>query len=111
MPDRMTTPKEGDLYRTYQIDGHRFDIYYGYYDESERDRVEPLPIFPDLKQKAIHTETGERIVTSLQLPCPHYSPKDPDRPELWCGDCCSYAGGRAEMGVCTNVNNIYNCIA
>ena len=50
MPQTFVQPIEGALYRTYEIDGHVFPIYYGYYDEDERGRVEPLPVFPDLKE-------------------------------------------------------------
>ena len=100
MVDNFIPPVEGTLYRTYEIDDHIFPIYYGYYDESERGRVEPLPIFPDLKENLHYSIFGERIVTSVQTPCEHYRPRDPDQPEFWCGDCTCYAGGNSEIGIC-----------
>ena len=98
-------PREGDLYRTYCVDGRIFEIRYGYYDECERDRVEPLPVFPDLSSQLLYTAEGERIVTLVQHPCARYTPKDPLRSEEWCGDCSFYSGGRDEIGVCRNISN------
>ncbi len=94
------TPREGDLYKTYRIEAHVFPIYYGYYEENERGRVEPLPIFPDLRNQPLYTAAGERIVTSLQAPCESYCPRYPSRKEDWCGDCMHYCGGRDEIGLC-----------
>ena len=94
-------PREGDLYRVYRIGDHTFEIRYGYYEENERGRVEPLPIFPNLKGKRLYSHSGHRIVTSLQQPCEHYCPKRPREREDWCGDCIHYAGGRSEIGICS----------
>ncbi len=97
---KMTTPQEGDLYKTYQVDTHTFHIRYGYYEENERGRVEPLPIFPDLIANPLYTVSGQPIVTLLQAPCREYDPRDPYRQEEWCGDCRHYAGGKEELGTC-----------
>lgn len=98
-------PREGTLYRTYMIDDYKFDIFYGYYDENERGRVEPLPVFPDLMEQRVYAASGEMIVTALQAPCAQYDAKDPNRPEEWCGDCLHYAGGKAEIGICVHQEN------
>ncbi len=99
MPEKIL-PAEGTLYKVYTVGHHSFEIRYGYYTEEERGRVEPLPIFPDLKHNPLFTKAGEPVVTLLQSPCEHYLPKDPRRREEWCGDCTYYSGGRAEIGIC-----------
>ena len=91
---------EGELYKVYTIDCYTFEIRYGYYDEKERGRIEPLPIFPDLMANPIYSLDGERIVTAIQLPCQHYQPMDSHAPEEWCGDCKHYANGTFEIGLC-----------
>ncbi len=101
-----THPNEGDLYKTYQVENHIFHIHYGYYAENERGRVEPLPIFPDLKKTPLFTASGAPVITSLQKPCGEYSPKDLHRKEDWCGDCIHYSGGKEELGICKNPDRI-----
>lgn len=96
----MIHPAEGDIYKVYEVGNHIFEIRYGYYEESERGRVEPLPVFPDLMCAPLFTETGQPIVTLLQKPCVYYTPNQPARRELWCGDCLHYSGGREEIGFC-----------
>lgn len=98
-------PKEGDLYKVYRIDRHVFQIRYGYYADNERGRVEPLPVFPDLRTSPVYTAEGAPIVTLLQRPCLHYQPRTPHRREDWCGDCCHYSGGREEIGICRCLHN------
>lgn len=105
MSNAYASPTEGALYRTYEIDDYIFEIYYGYYAEEERGRVEPLPVFPDLAEKAVFASSGERIVTSVQIPCGRYRPVDPEQPEGWCGDCLAYSGGKAEIGLCLESQN------
>lgn len=93
-------PKEGDLYRIFVVDQHTFDIRYGYYAEDERDRVEPLPIFPNFEKNPVYTKNGEPVTAYVQYPCRHYTPHRSEEPEEWCGDCLYYGGGREEMGPC-----------
>lgn len=100
MMRNTTLPKEGEVYRTYTVDQHTFEIRYGYHEENERGRVEPLPIFPDFEINPVYTQNGEPITAYVQYPCKHYSPRDPKEPEEWCGDCTYYDGGRIEMGRC-----------
>lgn len=92
--------REGELYKVYNIDSHRFEIRYGYYEEKERGRLEPLPVYPDLHSKPHFTSDGQPIVTVIQVPCRHYKPGNPHKPEQWCGDCRHYDGGLEEIGLC-----------
>lgn len=93
-------PKEGDLYKIYTVDSHTFEIRYGYYEENERGRVEPLPIFPDFVETPVYTKTGIPITTLLQIPCRHYRSGRPEAPDGWCGDCVHYDSVKDEFGLC-----------
>ena len=95
-----TIPKEGDIYRVYTVDGHTFEIKYGYYSENERGRVEPLPVFPDLVDSPVYTASGMPVTTRLQSPCRHYQSCDPERPDEWCDDCIHYESVHGEFGLC-----------
>ena len=91
-------PKEGELYRVYDIGGNVFEVYYGYYSESERGSVEPLPIFPDFIKSPAYADDGSPIVTRVQSPCECYSPHD--NKEDWCGDCKHYLDANEEISIC-----------
>lgn len=95
-----TLPQEGDLYKIYTVDDHSFEIRYGYHEENERGRVEPLPIFPDLVAVPVYTRSGLPVTAYVQAPCKHYAPHHLSYAEEWCGDCSHYDGGRAKMGRC-----------
>lgn len=95
-----TLPREGDLYKTFTVDTYTFEIRYGYYAENERNRVEPLPIFPDFVNNPVCTASGVPITTRLQIPCVHYQSSCPERPDGWCGDCVHYESYKDEFGLC-----------
>ena len=99
MPD-MTLPGEGDLYKIYAVSNHTFEIRYGFYEECERGRVEPLPVFPDLRKHPVYTKSGYPVTALIQAACEHYRPRQVRAPEHWCGDCVFYDGGKEEMGRC-----------
>ena len=50
-------PTEGALYKTVEIEGKRFSLYYGYYEECDRENpfCDPIPIYPDFLKVQIHT--------------------------------------------------------
>lgn len=93
-------PREGDLYKVIDIDDVTFEIIYGYYEESERDKVEPLPVFPDLKEKPVYTARGYPVVTAIQEPCENYTPLNKECSEGWCSDCIHYLSSTDEISVC-----------
>lgn len=92
---------EGELYKIYHIDGHIFEIFYGYYEEEERKQVEPLPIFPDFLKQPAYTSKGQPIVTRIQLPCKYYKPPNKEFAEDWCGDCTYFEDAEQEIARCT----------
>ncbi len=98
--NKVSVPREGELYKVIDVDNKTFEIHYGYYEESERDKVEPLPVFPDLKKNPVYTADGKPIVTAIQEPCEYYAPKSEERSEEWCGDCISYLNRDKEISIC-----------
>ena len=51
----MNNIQEGDLYEVLEVYGHTFELRYGYYEERERARGEPIPIYPDFKKHPLYT--------------------------------------------------------
>lgn len=66
-------PREGDLYRLVHIGGVTFPIFYGYYEDFERELHEPIPLYPDLLREPAYTEAGVPIVTGMQDICCYYN--------------------------------------
>ena len=98
-------PKEGQLFKTFFIDEYVFELRYGYYAEFERKSGEPVIIYPDLIDKPLYTNQGQRIVTAIQDPCEHYKvPNNKIRDES-CSDCLYYANPNNEIGICQCENN------
>jgi hypothetical protein len=93
-------PNEGDLYKIYTVDNLSFEIRYGYHEENERGRIEPLPIFPNMVAQPVYTRLGIPVTAYVQAPCPFYDPRCQSHPEDWCGDCIHYGGGREKIGRC-----------
>ncbi len=98
-PRKMNQPKEGELYKVYTVSGYTFEIRYGYYEENERGRVEPLPIFPDFRKSPVYTSEGYPLASLIHAACNHYK-SIKSKPEHYCGDCVYYAEPRDEVSVC-----------
>ncbi|MBO5286801.1 MAG: hypothetical protein J6B34_01610 [Clostridia bacterium] len=94
--------KEGDLYKVVELFGRSFELRYGYYEEYERDRTEPIPIYPDLKKHPVYTKDGIPFVTQMQELCEYGKSKFK---EGCCVDCEFYKDGAELIGLCTNKNN------
>ncbi len=98
--DNVKKNNEGELYKTIKCHGRTFDIYFGYYSESERRLWSPTPIFPNFASSAEYTENGEPFVTSEQDVCDQYKPKDKISGENWCADCIYFEACEEIIGVC-----------
>ena len=95
----MQKPKEGELYGSFTVFGKTFGIYYGYYEEFERNSAynDPAPIYPNLKDNPEYDKEGNRIVTEMQVACERYSgPADEDS----CGRCSHFKSGEKLFGLC-----------
>lgn len=98
----MNNIKEGDLYEVLEVYGHTFELRYGYYEERERARGEPIPIYPDFKKHPLYTKDGFPLVTQMQEPCIYGTCSDEDG---CCVECKHYRHGKDLIGICTNKEN------
>ena len=96
MPEKH---KEGELYGTVSLYGKSFNIYYGHYDDKDRQSRydEPIPIYPDFVEVPEYTEDGYPFVTGIQDTCSHFSGK---HAEDGCHGCKYYQAGDDLIGVC-----------
>ena len=97
--------KEGDLYKTVNLYGHIFELYYGYYEECERHNplVEPMPIYPDFIKEPKYTDEGFPFVTKMQDACKHYKGSRSKFND--CAECEYYKHGDELIGICTCLKN------
>ncbi len=95
---------EGDLFKRFQIYGHEFEIFYGYYEDIERENplIDPMPIYPDFLKEPQYTTDGLPFVTKMQDACEYYIGKQKICKE--CAECEYYKHGEELIGVCTNPN-------
>ena len=98
----MSIIKEGELYKTVELYGHQIELRYGYYEEYERKRGEPIPIYPDLKSSPIYTEEGVPIVTQMQDLCEYGKSRFSDG---CCAECEYFRQCEEMFGICMNPNN------
>lgn len=97
--------REGDHYKTVKLHGHTFELYYGFYEECDRENpnIDPMPIYPDFKKEAVLTPEGMPFVTKMQDACIHYIGKQTKEAE--CADCEFYKHGEELIGVCACPKN------
>ena len=100
MDSIVPIPAEGQLYKIVQIDGHMFELRYGYHEDFEREHCHPVVLFPDLENEPMFTQDGYRIVTAVQEPCRYYTVPAEQVPEQWCADCVYYPDVHQEIGIC-----------
>ena len=93
----MNEIRDGDIYKIVQLFGKTFELRYGYYEEYERDRGEPVPIYPDFKSSPEYTEDGYPFVTQMQDICQYGKSKFPDG---ICVDCKYFKQCDDLIGIC-----------
>ena len=98
----MNKIKEGELYRVIELFGHKIELRYGYYEERERERGEPIPIYPNFKENPLYSDEGFPLVTQMQELCIYGSSKFSDG---CCADCEFFENADDLIGVCKNANN------
>jgi hypothetical protein len=92
--------KEGDLYKVITVGGRSFEIYYGYYEEMDRQNpsVEPMEIYPDFLKSPVYTDEGIPFAVAMQTPCEHFlGVADEDNT---CYQCGYYEGQEELLGLC-----------
>lgn len=93
-------PKEGDLYTRIEHGGRTFELYYGYYEECDRQNplVKPIPVYPNFVERPQYDNDGYPFATEMQDACPYYIGKHPDD---GCYACKHYERVIEFIGVCT----------
>lgn len=95
----MRSIKDGDLYKAFVAFGESFELYYGYYNESDKQArfAEPLPIYPDFISEPRYTAEGFPLATDMQDICEHYIGKESEES---CYACEHYERGIEMIGLC-----------
>ena len=98
--------REGELYKIINAHGKTFEIYYGYYDEADRQNpyVEPMEMYPNFVEAPVYTEKGIPFVTAMQPPCKHF--KGEDDVDNTCYQCAYYEKCEELLGICRCSKNI-----
>lgn len=93
-------PKEGDLYARIEHEGRTFELFYGYYEECDRQNpmVKPVPLYPDFVARPQYDNDGCPFATEMQDACELYVGKDPDD---GCYTCKYYRRVLDFIGLCT----------
>ena len=100
VPPKQSEHKEGELYKIIETHGKTFQIYYGYYDESDRQNpyVEPMEMYPNFTLFPVYTEDGVPFVTAMQPLCEHFK-GDADEDNT-CYQCAFYERCEELLGLC-----------
>ena len=93
-------PKEGDLYARIEHEGRTVELFYGYYEECDRQNplVQPVPLYPDFVKRPQYDNDGYPFATEMQDACKYYVGKDPDD---GCYTCKYYRRVLDFIGLCT----------
>ena len=103
-PQDKTHSAEGILYKVLHVRDTAFPLYYGFYEEFERNNpgAEPIPIYPDFLKEPQYTHEGVPFVTKMQDACTYYEGTDSESNE--CGECSYFEPGEELMGICNCPN-------
>lgn len=93
--------KEGTLYKSVEIEGVLFDIYYGYECEGERAHGwDPSPLYPDFAKNPLHTKNGKPFALIYDEPCDEYLPISKTTECICCANCKLFEKREEIIGVC-----------
>lgn len=93
--------REGDLYEVIEFCGKRYEIRYGYYADFERERMDPVPIYPLFHENPEYSPDGFPIVTKIQIPCDEYRLREQGVDNEECADCIYFeCGENGKFGLC-----------
>ncbi len=101
----MHKPRDGDLYKSIEIEGTRFDIYYGYETEGERERWDPSPVYPWFPDRPQYTKEGIPFVLAYQDVCSHYGPIVIKTDFNECANCRQFDKREDFIGLCKCPHN------
>lgn len=98
----MKKATDGELYKVISLGGKEFEIRYGYYESYERERGEPIPIYPDFISEPAYSSDGYPFVTQMQALCEY---GDSPFEDGYCVDCRHFVGGEELIGTCSCESN------
>ena len=90
---------EGELYKKINIKGKIFELYYGYYEEIDRQHHAPDVIYPDFIKDPQYTGDGNPIVTLMQDACSDF--KGEKEQDNDCSQCKHFERCEDFFGICT----------
>ena len=99
--------REGDIHKVITVQDQTFEIRYGYYEDYEREKWDPIPIYPDFIKDPMYDKDGYPFVTSMQYACKYYVSKQKNG-DSWCADCIYFPDEKQEIAVCRCSNNKLN---
>lgn len=97
---KIRTPQEGELFQIVTVDNYKFELRYGYYEETDRLMDDPVPIYPDFKEQPVYTQMGRPLVTAVQKPCEYFKSLEGYEYEECCSSCVYYPDMKTEINVC-----------
>ena len=99
-PRTTPEPREGELYKVIEAYGKRFDIYYGYYEESDRQSsyARPIELYPNFINSPIYTDDGTPFATAMQRHCEYFEGESDE--DNTCYQCSHYEGCDELLGIC-----------
>ena len=94
-------PREGELYKVITAHGVTFKIYYGYYEETDRQSplARPMEIYPDFLRSPVYTPEGFPFATAMQRPCACFTGEEDE--DNTCYQCAHYRALEELLGLCT----------
>ncbi len=106
--ENNAVPMEGALFKIIELEGNRFEIRYGFYNEEDRHSryAEPVAIYPDFKKNPRYTDAGIPFITAMQPPCEYFDGRLDEN--SGCGDCNFYQNGEELLGLCNCPRNRQN---
>lgn len=96
----MNKIRDGDLYKSVEVFGKIFNLYYGYYTEEDRQSAyaEPIPVYPNFYEKPQYTDDGYPFATEMQDVCEYYSSNIESD---YCYLCSHFKKGTELIGLCS----------
>ena len=99
--------KDGAFYKTVEIEGVRFDIYYGYESENvKKHGWDPTPQYPDFDGRPTYTPSGKRFAIAYGEVCNYYEPIKKKTDMVCCLNCKLFNKKEEYIGLCECVERM-----
>ena len=103
-PKEKKSKTEGELYKTIKLHGRSFTLYYGYYEECDRENplCEPIVIYPDFLGAPMYAIDGAPFATMMQDACERFAGEAKRTPDTTCAECDFFRRGEDFIGTCAH---------